>query len=133
MAAQVDSNRPRSKSMLSFGGSHRSRKSTGSITKIDLTETPKEKSSRRMTSKADPTLAIHEAQPGTRYIHLVYLAIYALKGSMADFDTNSGSSMGKSYNRIYPVDSAPGCTWQYYQYVLSANSDGKRTQLTRLS
>jgi len=52
--------RPRSISILSFG----SNKSSGSGGKIDLTETIKEKNSRRMTSKADPSLAINELQPG---------------------------------------------------------------------
>ena len=46
--------------MLSFG-SHRS---TGSVGKIDLHETPKDKMSRKMQTKADPTKAMTEAQPG---------------------------------------------------------------------
>ena len=62
-AVRPEQHRPRSKSLLSFG-SVRSRKSSGSGTKIDLTETPKDKSSRRMTTKADPSMAINEAQPG---------------------------------------------------------------------
>lgn len=49
--------------MLSFG-SRRSRNSTDGVPKMDLTETSKEKSHRRMTSKADPTKAMNEAQPG---------------------------------------------------------------------
>ena len=63
MASQQSPGRPRSKSMLSFG-SVRSHRSTGSGGKIDLTETAKEKAGRRMTSKADPTKAMNEAQPG---------------------------------------------------------------------
>ena len=62
-AAHPDQHRSRSKSLLSFG-SVRSRKSSGSGTKVDLAESPKEKSSRRMTTKADPSMAINEAQPG---------------------------------------------------------------------
>lgn len=49
--------------MLSFG-SRRSRNSAEGIPKMDLVETSKEKSHRRMTSKADPTKAMNEAQPG---------------------------------------------------------------------
>ena len=63
MASQQNQGRARSKSMLSFG-SVRSHRSTGSGGKIDLTETAKEKAGRKMTSKADPTKAISEAQPG---------------------------------------------------------------------
>lgn len=64
MAAQSDQRRTRSKSMLSFGSVRSRKSSAGSVTKIDLTETAKEKSSRKMTSKADPTMAMNEAQPG---------------------------------------------------------------------
>lgn len=55
--------RPRSKSMLSMESikSGKTHKSSGSKDKIDLTESPKDK--RRLHSKADPTLAINEAQP----------------------------------------------------------------------
>ena len=66
MAAHVEQQRPRSKSMLSFG-SGRSRKSSGGggpAIKLDLTENAKEKASRRMTSKANPITALNEAQPG---------------------------------------------------------------------
>ncbi|MCJ1380335.1 hypothetical protein MMC17_003438 [Xylographa soralifera] len=65
MASQQSQGRPRSKSMLSFG-SVRSHRSTGSGGKIDLTETAKEKAGRRMTSKADPTKAMNEAQPAAQ-------------------------------------------------------------------
>lgn len=58
--------RPRSKSSFSFR-SDRSHKSSGSVTKIDLTETHQEKQSRRLTSKADPTLAMNEAEPCTSH------------------------------------------------------------------
>lgn len=45
--------------MLSFR-----RASSGSIPRVDATETPKEKAAFHMTTKADPTKAINEAQPG---------------------------------------------------------------------
>ncbi|MCJ1311146.1 hypothetical protein MMC25_004816 [Agyrium rufum] len=64
MSAQQQSVRPRSKSMLSFAGSH---KSSNSIPKItDLTESPTEKSRRRMTTKADPNVAMNDAQPAAQ-------------------------------------------------------------------
>lgn len=51
---------------ISFGGksdkSHRSKDSTGR--KISLHETPEEKASHTLHTKADPTLAMNEAQPG---------------------------------------------------------------------
>lgn len=47
--------------MLSFG-SRRSRSSADGVPKMDLTETSKEKS--HLRSKADPTKAMNEAQPG---------------------------------------------------------------------
>ncbi|CAL8575442.1 hypothetical protein XPA_001365 [Xanthoria parietina] len=54
----------RPKSMLSFA--HR-RSSSSSQVKIDnLTETHEEKASHRVTSKADPTKAINEAQPAAQ-------------------------------------------------------------------
>ncbi|KAL8842423.1 MAG: hypothetical protein Q9170_000551 [Blastenia crenularia] len=56
--------KPRPKSMLSF--THR-KSSSGSHPKVDnLTETAQEKASHRVTSKADPTKAINEAQPVAR-------------------------------------------------------------------
>lgn len=59
---------PRRSRVLSFT-SNRSEKShkTGSSSgkHVNLTEDPKDKESRRMHSKADPTLAMSEAQPGT--------------------------------------------------------------------
>ncbi|MCJ1478934.1 hypothetical protein MMC13_007618 [Lambiella insularis] len=65
MAAQQNSGRSRSKSMLSFGSrSHRSSGSFGN--KIDLTETAKDKAGRKMNSKADPTKAMNEAQPAAQ-------------------------------------------------------------------
>lgn len=45
--------------MLSFR-----RASSGSSPRVDATETPKEKAAFHMTTKADPTKAINEAQPG---------------------------------------------------------------------
>ncbi|KAI9812426.1 MAG: hypothetical protein M1827_004657 [Pycnora praestabilis] len=55
--------RPRSKSTFSFR-SNKSSKSNGSDPKVDLTENAKEKQQRRLTtSKADPRLAMSEAEP----------------------------------------------------------------------
>lgn len=63
MATRSSEGKLRTRSMLSFG-SRRSRNSAEGVSKMDLTETSKEKSHRRMTSKADPTKAMNEAQPG---------------------------------------------------------------------
>lgn len=54
----------RPKSMLSF--THRKSSSSSHVKVGDLTETTEEKASHRVTSKADPTKAINEAQP-SRY------------------------------------------------------------------
>jgi len=54
--------RPNSKSGFSFH-SHKSHESSGSASKIDLTETSREKASRRLSTKADPRLAMSEAEP----------------------------------------------------------------------
>lgn len=57
---------PRRSRGISFGGksekSHRSSNSAGR--KISLHETPEEKARRSLHTKADPTLAMNEAQPG---------------------------------------------------------------------
>ncbi|KAI9731493.1 MAG: hypothetical protein M1834_004613 [Cirrosporium novae-zelandiae] len=54
--------RPRSKSVFSIG-SHKSHKSSGSKTKTSLHESHEEKAARTIHSKADPSLAMNEAQP----------------------------------------------------------------------
>ncbi|RFU32469.1 hypothetical protein B7463_g3892, partial [Scytalidium lignicola] len=54
--------RERSKSTFSFKSNH-SRKSSGSFGKIDLSESHEEKEARRLQSKADPSVAIMEAEP----------------------------------------------------------------------
>lgn len=51
--------------MLSFTGKNR-KTSSGSIPKVDAAETAKEKAAFHIYTKADPTKAIHEAQPSTR-------------------------------------------------------------------
>jgi hypothetical protein len=56
------SDAPRRSRVLSFT-SNKSGNSSGKH--VDLTENPKDKEARRMHTKADPTLAISEAQPGT--------------------------------------------------------------------
>ncbi|KAH8602532.1 hypothetical protein B0O99DRAFT_679528 [Bisporella sp. PMI_857] len=52
----------RTKTSFSFSSKH-SHKSSGAAAKIDLHETHEEKQARRLTSKADPSLAINEAEP----------------------------------------------------------------------
>lgn len=54
--------RQRAKSSFSFR-SHHSQKSSGSGQKIDLHETHEEKDSKRIHSKADPSMALAEAEP----------------------------------------------------------------------
>ena len=54
--------RPRAQSTFSFRSNH-SHHSSGSGHKISLTETHEEKESRRLHTKADPTMAITEAEP----------------------------------------------------------------------
>ncbi|PBP22700.1 hypothetical protein BUE80_DR006596 [Diplocarpon rosae] len=54
--------RPRAKSNFSFR-SHHSRKSSGSTNAIDLHESHDEKESKRLQSKANPVMALHEAEP----------------------------------------------------------------------
>lgn len=63
--ARPQQQRPRTRSMLSFT-SNKSHKSSGSQGKIDLKETHAEKERGRLKSKADPTLAMSEDQPGER-------------------------------------------------------------------
>jgi len=52
--------RNRRNSILSFRKS-----SSGSIPKVNATETAKEKAAFHINTKADPTRAINEAEPGT--------------------------------------------------------------------
>ncbi|KAH8814968.1 hypothetical protein F5884DRAFT_770605 [Xylogone sp. PMI_703] len=54
--------RERSKSSFSFKSNH-SHKSSGSFGKVDLHETHEEKEARRLHTKADPSIAIMEAEP----------------------------------------------------------------------
>lgn len=49
--------------MLSFTSSKKHKRSP-SFSKAELVETPQEKAAKRMTSKADPTKAMNEIQPG---------------------------------------------------------------------
>lgn len=55
--------RPRAKSGFSFRSNHSHKSSGSSGHKIDLHETHEEKQSRRLTTKADPSMAITEAEP----------------------------------------------------------------------
>ncbi|ELR05070.1 hypothetical protein GMDG_01640 [Pseudogymnoascus destructans 20631-21] len=61
-AQQRPSLRPRSRSGFSFR-SHKSQDSYGSTPKVEIQETPREKAARRLSTKADPRLAMSEAQP----------------------------------------------------------------------
>ncbi|KAK6587301.1 hypothetical protein PZA11_000591 [Diplocarpon coronariae] len=54
--------RPRAKSNFSFRSNH-SRKSSGSTNPIDLHESHEEKESKRLQSKANPVMALQEAEP----------------------------------------------------------------------
>jgi len=55
--------RPRAKSGFSFRSNHSHKSSGSSGHKVDLHETHEEKQSRRLTTKADPSMAITEAEP----------------------------------------------------------------------
>ena len=57
--------RPRSRTVLSFG-SARSVGSGGTpkFTKEELFETPKEKAAKRISTKANPNVAMNESEPG---------------------------------------------------------------------
>ena len=65
MAGVVETQaRPRSRSMLSFG-SNKSATSPQKVTKQDLEEAAaKDKLHKRMTSKANPNVAVAELEPG---------------------------------------------------------------------
>ncbi|KAH6675492.1 hypothetical protein B0J14DRAFT_652343 [Halenospora varia] len=54
--------RPRTKSTFSFRSNH-SHKSSNSSNKVDLHETHQEKEAKRLQTKADPSMAITEAEP----------------------------------------------------------------------
>ena len=71
----MEQQRPRSKSMLSFGGGRSRKNSGGSPTKVELVENTKEKASRRMTSKANPITALNEAQPGKQAMAFKVISI----------------------------------------------------------
>jgi hypothetical protein len=69
MAASRDSQsytHSRNRGMSSGGKSQSSHRSAGS--RSGLAETPEEKARRVITTKADPSVAINEAQPGTRIL-----------------------------------------------------------------
>jgi Uncharacterised protein (DUF2406) len=63
--------RPRPHSVLSYE-SKKSRRSSTSGPKLELTETSKEKEKNRLHTKADPSLAINEAQPCMLSAYLVF-------------------------------------------------------------
>ena len=66
MAGSQDLPSPKKRGrVFSFSGkSDKSHKSADSVHRISLTETHEEKVARALHTKADPTLAINEAQPG---------------------------------------------------------------------
>ncbi|MCJ1426021.1 hypothetical protein MMC29_003923 [Sticta canariensis] len=77
--------RPRARSVMSFT-SNKNRKSIGSFSKASLTETSKEKAAHRVTSKADPTKAINEAQPATAVEQVTLESIRAIQHRDANGD-----------------------------------------------
>ena len=115
MATQQSPGRPRTKSRLSFG-STRSRRSSGSIGKLELTESPKEKSARRMTSKANPTTAMTEAQPGLS--RAIYVKGKRLSCTSANDPFPSCTSSRTIHVGVHPIHPAPRCSWQSHKYTL---------------
>ncbi|RDW85073.1 hypothetical protein BP6252_02663 [Coleophoma cylindrospora] len=63
------SSRPRAKSSFSFRSNHSHKSSQGSGHKIDLSESHDEKESRRLQTKADPTMAMSELEPSAVASH----------------------------------------------------------------
>lgn len=104
--------RPRARSVLSFT-SNKNRKSIGSFSRATLTETSKEKAAHRVTSKADPTKAINEAQPG---------GWSPVAGQQALLWINTSNKIISSYrgrasnHGIYSGDTAPRYERRYYKY-----------------
>lgn len=62
MSSQENGKRPRSRSLLSFG-SNKSGGSAPKITKEDLAKAAEDKAYKRMTSKANPNVAVDELEP----------------------------------------------------------------------
>ena len=68
--------RPRSRTVLSFG-SVRSGGSGGTpkFTKEELFETPKEKAAKRISTKANPNVAMNESEPGMAKLVVLWRVI----------------------------------------------------------
>ena len=121
MAEGSDQRRPRTKSMLSFTSSKKHKRS-GSFSKADLIETSKEKAANRTTSKADPTKAMNEVQPGKR------CCSQALWKQINDCSCRGS---WKVHDGIHPVDPASGYQRRHYRYEF-CYPKGIRGILTRL-
>lgn len=77
----------RPKSMLSF--THRKSSSSSQVKVDNLIETHAEKASHRVTSKADPTKAINEAQPGQYNASACYIDLESIGSDMAHADAQA--------------------------------------------
>lgn len=73
MAAPQAAGKPAKRGrVLSFGSgksSEKSHRSSGSGHEVSLVETHEEKARRNLQTKADPTVAMYEAQPGALCLH----------------------------------------------------------------
>ncbi|KAI4201245.1 MAG: hypothetical protein LQ350_003422 [Teloschistes chrysophthalmus] len=99
----------RPKSMLSF--THRKSSSSSQVKVENLAETAEEKASHRFTSKADPTKAINEAQPGGSLVK--YLpATYRYDVLTPQI---SGSSSRATYSGEYPSNTTQGSPGKFDQ------------------
>lgn len=78
-------NRPRPRSVLSFE-SKKSRRSSGSGPKLDLTEFSKDK--KRLHTKADPSMAMNEAQPGRFFMRRLTMILLTLPAAVALEESN---------------------------------------------
>ena len=77
MSEDAGQRRPRTKSMLSFSGKNRMSLVFGK----SENESKEEKEAHKMHSKADPTKAINEAQPGMVSLNLGLMRKVALTGA----------------------------------------------------
>ena len=105
--------RERAKSSFSFR-SHHSQKSSGSGNKIDLHETHEEKDSKRLHSKADPSMALAEAEP-------------------CELRTSPSVSSGHNFSwelRLMNCDSC-GCKW--CQIIIGTYSSNPTSRFARKS
>ncbi|KAL8631505.1 hypothetical protein Q9189_002723 [Teloschistes chrysophthalmus] len=117
----------RPKSMLSF--THRKSSSSSQVKVENLAETAEEKASHRFTSKADPTKAINEAQPGGSLVK--YLpATYRYDVLTPQI---SGSSSRATYSGEYPSNTTQGSPGKFDQYAIRDLIDGNNVQNRRNS